>query len=88
MLNVLYNPAFNPFGGSLVTLIAFYKRPNGNLVDGSQVMYNLKSSWKLASGVKISSNSYMNLIPKWQLLSISHAPLSPQSLVASLATLS
>jgi len=64
VLKVLYNPAFNPFGGSLVTLIVLYKRPNGNLVDGSQVIYNLKSSCKLASGVRISNNSFMNLIPK------------------------
>lgn len=60
MLKVLYNPAFNPFGGSLVTLIVLYKSPNGNLIEGSQVMNNLKSSCNGESGTKMSSNSYMN----------------------------
>jgi len=87
-LKVLYNPAFKPFGGSLVTLIVLYKSPNGNLVDGSHVIYNLKSSWILASGVRISNNSFMNLIPKWQLWRITHPPVSPLSLHVSLATLS
>lgn len=87
-INVLYNPAFNPFGGSFVTFIVLYNRPNGNLFDGSQVIYNLKSSWILASGVKISNNSYMNFNPKWQLCKITHPPSLDLSIIASLATLS
>jgi hypothetical protein len=42
-VNVLYKPALIPLGGSLVTLIAFYNKANGNLLCGSHVIHNLKS---------------------------------------------
>jgi hypothetical protein len=64
VVNVLYNPAFNPLGGSLVTLIVFYSKPNGNLGCYSQVIQSLKSSLMVASGVTIDSISSMNLRPK------------------------
>ena len=65
-MNVLCNPAFNPLGGSLVTLIAFYNNPNGNFGWGSHVIHNLKSGWILALGLSVSIISFINFNPKWQ----------------------
>jgi hypothetical protein len=44
VVNVLYNPALTPLGGSLVTLTALCSNPNGKLLLDSQVIQSLNSS--------------------------------------------
>jgi len=44
VVNVLFNPAFNPLGASLVTLMALCNNPRGNALLLSQVIQSLKSS--------------------------------------------
>jgi len=76
---VLTKPAWIPFGGSLVTLIVFYKRPRGNLGVASQVIQSLKSSWIGVSGLIISSILFINPRPRWQFYKITQVPASKAS---------
>ena len=56
-MKVLYNPAFKPLGGSLVTFKEVYKSPNGKSLCGSVVIQSLNSSWiSYLPGSKILSN--------------------------------
>ena len=57
VVKVLYNPAFKPLGGSLVTFKDVYKSPNGKSLWGSVVIQSLNSSWiSYFPGSKITSN--------------------------------
>lgn len=79
VVNVLYNPALTPFGGSLVTLIAFYNKPNGKPSLGSQLIHILNESCDLpihSSSINLLSNSDIKLIPKWQFYNNTHSPFS------------
>jgi len=66
VVNVLFNPALSPLGGSFVTFNVFYSRPSGNFGCYSQVIQSLKSSWIAAVGTTKVSISSINPKPKWQ----------------------
>lgn len=90
-MKVLFNPAFNPLGGSLVTLIEFYNKARGNFLCGSQVIHNLKSSWitkSYFSGCKIFIISSIKFNPKWQFYKITQLPFTNPSFIAAKATFS
>lgn len=60
-MKVLLRPALIPYGGSLVILVEFYKRPSGNEELASTVSHNLPSSWNsldLSDRIR-STNSFM-----------------------------
>lgn len=76
MVKVLNRPAWIPFGGSTVHLMANCNKESGNSAFGSQVIQSLKSGWKtLSFSPKISSIFAMNSRLKWQLESIAHFPV-------------
>jgi len=76
VVKVLNRPAWIPFGGSTVHLMAICNKESGNSLFGSQVIQSLNSGWKVLSlSPKISSILAMKSRLKWQLESIAQRPV-------------
>lgn len=88
VVKVLCKPAFNPLGGSLVTLIECYNKLRGNKLWGSQVIHNLKSSWMNSWLSIILSNYPIKSRPKWQFCKITQDPIGKAFSSSILAILS
>lgn len=74
VVKVLCKPAFKPFGGSLVTLMALCNKERGNKLCGSQVIQSLKSLCKTSVFSIKSKICAINSKPKWQFCNTTQDP--------------
>ena len=82
---------FNPFGGSIVILIEFFKTFILNLFEDIEVSHNLKLTSRVGLFCNFSissSNLGMKLIAKWQFCNNIHPPFNFVSSILDIATLS